>query len=167
MMIPWVKNKAWQPFATYSVMYFETALLTTGITNLTKSLSQRTRPYYYNQAFNPTEKQALGNEYGEHDSFFSGHAAIAFSSAVFLSTTYTQIYGKNSWSKIIWASSIAIATGTTYLRYESGQHFPTDLIAGAAIGASIGYFVPFFHKVNNEKLGLIIAPNQFHFSYRF
>lgn len=166
MMIPPLKNKEWSPFFTYGIMYFETALITTGLTNLTKALSQRNRPFYYNSAFNTHEKQALGEEYGSQDSFFSGHSAIAFSSAVFLSTTYTEIYGNNTWSKIIWASSLAVATSTSYLRYESGQHFPTDLIAGAAIGASIGYLIPYFHKTKNNKLGLVVSPNQFYLSYR-
>ncbi len=167
MMLPSLKNKDWTPFITYGVMYFETALLTTGLTNLTKALSQRIRPYYYNTEFNTNEKQALGEKYGSQDAFFSGHSAIAFSSAVFLSSTYTQIYGSSTWSKIIWASSMAIATSTSYLRYESGQHFPTDLIAGAALGASIGYLVPYFHKKGNNKLGLVIVPNQIYLSYQF
>jgi hypothetical protein len=35
-----------------------------------------------------------------------------------------------------------IATTTALLRVEGGAHFPTDVIAGSAIGAGIGFTVP-------------------------
>lgn len=167
MLISPLLNKQWTPFITYSIMYFEMALLTTGITELTKSLTLRTRPFLYNNNLSLEEKELSANEYGDQDSFFSGHSSIAFASAVFLSKTYTDIYGKSVWSKVIWGSSLTVAGLMAYSRYESGQHFPTDIIAGAALGALVGYAIPHFHHNKGDKLGVVISPNYFHLSYKF
>ena len=40
----------------------------------------------------------------------------------------------------------ALATLTGSFRVFAGQHFMTDVIAGAAIGAACGYLVPLLHQ---------------------
>lgn len=167
MLLPAVKNKHWKDGFTYGMMYFEMALLTTGITELTKSLIQRTRPFLYNTSLSIDDRQGYAKDYGEKDSFVSGHTSLAFASAVFLSKSYTDIYGKSIWSKVIWGTSLSLASLTAYSRYESGQHFPTDIIAGAAIGSLIGYAIPLLHSKEDSKLGMVMSPNQIYISYRF
>ena len=39
-----------------------------------------------------------------------------------------------------------VASATSALRVESGQHFPTDVIAGAGIGIATGVAVPLLHR---------------------
>jgi len=162
------KNKNWSNSITYGVMYFETAMLTFGITNLTKFTTKRTRPYLYNTSLSITEKTELSQNNTVNDSFFSGHTAIAFSTAVFLSKTYTDIFGKNRVSKIIWGSSIAVAGGTGFLRYKAGQHFPTDIIIGAIVGSGIGYLIPVLHKIEtSQNLSFSIFGSCFNIAYHF
>ena len=36
---------------------------------------------------------------------------------------------------------------TGYLRFKAGKHFPTDIIVGYGVGATIGYLVPELHKL--------------------
>ncbi len=167
MLLPQLKYKEWDNMLTYGVMYFEVALLNIGITELSKSLSNRVRPYLYGDNLTISKKNDMIKNENVYDSFFSGHTSAAFSSAVFLSKTYSDIYGKSTWSKVIWISSISLASTVGYLRYESGQHFPTDIIAGAIIGSAIGYLIPVLHKKNSSNLSLSVLPNGFYSVYRF
>jgi len=163
------KNNQWNNSFTYGVMYFEVALVTVGFTDLSKAIIQRKRPYLYNPSLSNIEKQKLISSEGGQDSFFSGTTSISFASAVFLSKTVTDIYGKGILSKIVWTSSLTLASTVAYLRYESGQHFPTDIIAGAAVGSAIGYFIPVLHKKNSKlkNTTLIVLPNSATLAYRF
>ena len=40
---------------------------------------------------------------------------------------------------------------TGYLRVDSSNHFPTDVIVGYIIGAGIGFLIPELHKVQKEN----------------
>ncbi len=162
-------QKEWKNFFTLGTMYAEVALVTVGLTNLTKSIVMRERPYFYNTNINLTEKQEMINDNDVSDSFFSGHTSSAFASAVFLSKTYTDIYGKNTLSKVIWGTSLTVASITGYLRYKSGYHYPTDIIAGALVGSAIGYFVPVLHKQKSKtkNISLNLNSNYMCLTYTF
>jgi membrane-associated phospholipid phosphatase len=161
------KNKQWKNCITYGIMYIEVGLLTIGITDLTKTLVMRKRPYLYNPDVSLPEKEQKIEDDDATDSFFSGHAASAFASAVFFSKTYTDIYGNNTFSKIIWGTSLTLAATTSYLRYRSGYHFPTDVLAGACIGSAIGYLIPVLHKRRSDNFNYALTANSIHLSYSF
>lgn len=165
--VPLVANKKWDNVFTLGLIYAEVTLLTKGLTGITKTLAGRRRPYLYNTDFTPEERFALQQDApAPTASFFSGHSSVTFAFAVLLSKTYTDIYGKNTWSKIIWITSLSAATATAWARVEAGVHYPTDVIAGALIGSAIGYFIPELHKTKNKKVSLVISPSQFIVAYK-
>jgi undecaprenyl-diphosphatase len=63
-------------------------------------------------------------------SFPSGHAAAAFSTAVVLGLTLRQ---KRWWAGLLSGASL-IALSRVYL----GVHYPSDILAGAVLGAAVG-----------------------------
>jgi membrane-associated phospholipid phosphatase len=134
----------WQIIST---IYFETALFATFIPRIVKISSERTRPFVYNPNA-PVNKKL---ESDARHSFFSGHTTWAFASAVFLSTVYDEYFPESPWRNYIWTGSLLMAGTIGYLRYEAGYHFPTDIIAGAAVGTVIGYIIPVIHKSNQNK----------------
>jgi len=162
-----LKNE-WGNTATYGTMYIEVALLTMGITDLTKTLAQRKRPYLYNPHIRLAEKEKM-IESNVYDSFLSGHTSSAFAAAVFFSKTYSDIYGNTTLSKVIWGTSLALASTTGYLRYQSGQHYPSDIIAGAFVGSAIGYLIPVLHKnvSKTKNLSYQITGHSLSLSYNF
>jgi membrane-associated phospholipid phosphatase len=69
---------------------------------------------------------------------------------VFLSTVFSDLYPESHWKYVVWSGSLLAASATAYLRYKSGMHYPSDLIAGAIVGSAIGYLVPVLHR-NKES----------------
>jgi membrane-associated phospholipid phosphatase len=167
--IPQLYNKQWKNLATLGIMYVEVWMFTKGITVLTKSLTGRIRPYLYNTSF--TAEERFGFQGGEapeaSTSFFSGHASGTFAAAVFLGKAFSDIYGRSTWSYLVWGSSLAMATYSAYCRVGAGEHFATDVIAGALVGSAIGYFIPVLHTKKFEKASLSVLPNSFSFVYKF
>ncbi len=124
LIIDQMKSKSWSNAAIYSIMYLESLSVTYGINNLTKSLVHRERPYLYNPGVSVDAKEKLDRKNNSFASFYSGHTAGAFSTAVFISKTYSDIYGKTTMSRVIWGISLSAAASVGYFRYKSGQHFP-------------------------------------------
>ncbi len=126
------------------IMYLETALLNSGLTYLLKNVFGRTRPFVYNDdpdiplelKLSPTAKR----------SFPSGHTSTAFASLVFLATVQTRLHPDSSANGWMWGGCLTAAATTGYLRYRAGMHFPTDIIAGATLGAFAGWVVPQLHE---------------------
>ena len=136
---------------TVGVMYTETMMFTGAASFIAKGLVQRTRPFAYNPTVSIDKKR--GRE--ARRSFFSGHTAAAFSSAVFMSTVFSAYHPKSKWKPVIWTASLLAASTVGVLRYRSGQHFPSDIFAGAVVGSTLGYLIPYMHKAKTAGLSLM------------
>jgi membrane-associated phospholipid phosphatase len=137
-----------------------------GATYLTKVAAARKRPFLYNTDLTPEERLAAGGE--PKSSFFSGHAAAAFTAAAFLSKVFTDVHGPSVWSALVWGSSLSLAAYTSFARVKAGAHFPTDVIAGAAVGFAIGYLVPVLHKKGRgDAVQVAAGPNLVTLNLRF
>jgi membrane-associated phospholipid phosphatase len=100
------------------------AVLSLGFSYLTKYTIQRKRPYEtypYIQAFS-TDKTP---------SFPSNHTSVAFSSATYFSLSYPKWY--------VIVPSYAWASAVAYSRLHLGEHYPTDVLAGALLGAGSAF----------------------------
>lgn len=162
---PLVRGK-WSQALTVTVMFAEAYAIMGGVTYLTKVAAARKRPYLYNTDLTPEER--LGAEDDPKSSFFSGHAAGAFTAATFLSKVFTDVYGPSVWSTLVWASSLSLAAYTSFARVKAGVHFATDVIAGAAVGFAIGYLVPILHKKEwSDRVQVAVGPNVVSLNLRF
>jgi membrane-associated phospholipid phosphatase len=137
-------RKDWQ---TISVMYGETMEWFGAATMIAKGTVQRIRPYVYNPNVSMDEKYSLEAQ----ESFFSAHSTIAFASAVFVSTVYSEYYPDSKWKPYIWTGSLLAASAVGYLRYAAGQHYPSDILVGAIVGSAIGYTIPWLHKTHFDN----------------
>ena len=77
--IPPLLRARWSETLTVAAMFAEAYALMGGVTYLTKVAAARKRPYLYNTDLTPEER--LGAEDDPKSSFFSGHAAAAFTAA--------------------------------------------------------------------------------------
>lgn len=149
-----LSEKARDDAGTITVMYLQILLASTFVASSIKSVS-RVRPLAYNPDTPLEDKLSLKQDL--RGSFPSGHTAWAFSSAVFLSTVYSDYYPNSGWTPYIWGTSLLAATAVGVLRQQSGYHFPTDVLVGAAVGSLIGYAIPYFHRKSGDK-DLSITP---------
>ncbi len=142
----------------YLVMYGETMLLSHSFKELVKSTFPRFRPYNYASGAEDVSESSSESM----QSFFSGHTSSAFSAAAFLSTVYGKTHPEGAGKYFVSIASYSSAAAVGALRIAAGQHFPTDVIAGAAWGTFIGIFIPAIHEVrdgNAENADLLIYPS--------
>ena len=132
---------------TYGLMYAETVAMTYGIKELCKNLVIRERPYLYFDGY-PTEELSNG-DYCR--SFLSGHTALAFASATYLTTVLSTDYKSSGFRVPVIAASYAVATAIATFRVLSGNHYITDVLAGALLGSLCGVAVPLLHTLGNSK----------------
>lgn len=95
-----------------------------------KHTINRDRPYISHPKYVP-------DEYDTSPTFPSGHASSAFSTATSVSLQYKRWY--------IVAPAYIWATGVAYSRVHKGAHYPSDVLAGAVVGAGSAYLS---YKVN-------------------
>ena len=110
----------------------------TALTLITKYVVNRQRPYIKYNFLNPltTEKTP---------SFPSAHTSNSFSLATSLSLEYPKWYVVVP--SYVWASSVA------YSRMHLGVHYPSDIFAGALIGAGSAFISYKLNQIlGNRKL---------------
>jgi membrane-associated phospholipid phosphatase len=136
-----------------AIIYGETLGITWSVTNLTKISFRRPRPRAYrdaeerNAAHLPADITTTDNAL----SFFSGHSSVT--AAVSATATYLA-FSRSPGTPRPWITlgvGILATSLTAYGRVRSGDHFPTDVIAGAMAGAGIGILVPHLQRSDEVK----------------
>ena len=145
-------------------MYAESSSLALTITDITKLAVRRPRPIDYKNCQAASTASAAGCSSTDLGlSFFSGHASTV--AAIGATATYLAFVRAGSRSPRPWITlglATALTTFVSYERVRSGEHFPTDVIAGAMAGAVVGILVPHLHKHQEETppvwIGVMPAP---------
>ena len=125
-------------FAEDATVIAEAAALTSAATEWTKVLFHRPRPFLYL----PTSTGPATADDGR--SFPSSHTSLAFAAAAAYASVLHRrgLAGRN---KLQIVALFTAATATGILRVVAHRHFPTDVVAGAALGFAIGWAVPAVH----------------------
>lgn len=138
----------WQ---TCALMYAETMALAVILPAYGKGTVERNRPYVYNPEV-PMDRKTTSDA---KKAFFSRHACAAFASASFLSTLYGDYHPGSAARRYVWAGTLIAAAAVGFMRCEAGEHYPTDVIAGAIVGSAIGYAIPRLHRASSNRLSLV------------
>lgn len=125
-----------------AIMWTETLVITVTLTDLTKLLAKRSRPFVYNPRADLGEKQRIG----ARQSFLSGHTSMAAGFSFFSAKVFNDLFPDSKAKPWVWGGAAAVPAIVGFFRYRSGKHFPTDILAGYALGSLIGWGVPQFHK---------------------
>jgi membrane-associated phospholipid phosphatase len=112
-----------------------------------KYFFQRARPSH----FDPPNSTHWDGVFGkwEYDAFPSAHSLLSFAMATVIATEYKETV----WVPVLCYS---LATMASLSRIQHGDHWPTDVLIGAAIGFGIGKFI---HRTSKKP-----AP-QLHLSF--
>lgn len=149
-----INKRARKDFLVVGFIYAETALLTLGVTELTKGLSKRARPYVYN----PDVSMSRKTERDARLSFFSGHTSITTALCFTTAKIFSDYSDNPTHEALVWTAAALVPIATGHLRYQAGKHFPSDVIAGYFIGGAIGYLVPWLHRRKPLVKGMSWAP---------
>lgn len=140
----------WRGGLADGVVVAESLAVTLAAGLLLKMAVSRPRPYMYGEAASLELRE--GRDGGQ--SFPSGHAGL---SAALTTSLFAVLRARHPGSPWPW---VALGIGTIATgfvgagRVLSGKHFPTDVIAGVAIGAAIGFMVPALH----DRRDVQVAP---------
>jgi membrane-associated phospholipid phosphatase len=118
-------------------------LVTAGVTALLKDTTGRTRP------------NGSGNK-----SFPSGEASAAFSSVALSNRNLDSIELPQEVRIPLKVVNILMGTGVAWARVEAGAHFPSDVLAGAAIGNFLSVTVhdAFLNLPKDKGYGFSVSP---------
>ncbi|MCE5252227.1 phosphatase PAP2 family protein [bacterium] len=144
------RKGSWYYLVTSAVLYAEASLIVNSATDIAKNTFGRYRPYVYNDAVPLERRTSLAGT----KSMWSGHAANAFQGAVLGGYMFQKYNPGSRWTKPVWCIGLPCATATAVLRVRAGQHFPTDVVVGAAFGSLCGWFIPWMHIENHTALSM-------------
>jgi membrane-associated phospholipid phosphatase len=138
------------------IMYAEAATITQAVTNLAKIAFRRPRPIAYIERNEYLAKGGDVNTYDNSDtdsalSFFSAHTSQV--AAMSAAATYIA-FSRSPKTIRPWITLGVGAALTSFVAYErvrSGNHFPTDVIAGALAGSAVGGLVVHLHREDSVK----------------
>jgi len=100
------------------------AITTSSLTSLLKSATDRLRP-----------------DGSDYESFPSGHASRAFAYCAGSRRNLEATELGPGWRIGLTAGFETLAAGTAWARVEAQKHYPTDVLAGAALGNYVGLFL--------------------------
>jgi membrane-associated phospholipid phosphatase len=142
----------WDAALVDGILYAESASLTLALTDFSKIAVRRARPVAYkNCAAGNSQAASRCSSTDLELSFFSGHASTV--AALGATATYLAFAREGSAAPRPWitlAASVALTSFVSVERVRAGQHFPTDVLAGAFTGATVGILVPHLHKHMRE-----------------
>jgi membrane-associated phospholipid phosphatase len=124
-------------FGEEMLLVVESSAVSLALTQGTKYLFRRERPWAH--AGDPPRGEHLGSRDASL-SFVSGHASVAFALAV--STGSLASLRGDGGKEWVWATGLTLAAASGYLRIAADRHYFTDVVAGAALGATVGWVVP-------------------------
>ncbi len=137
-------------FLKLTFLYWE-AMSITGLlgTNATYHVD-RFRPYaYFHDSHGVLDNGApLGVA---KNSFYAGHVQIVSTPTFFLAKVFADYHPDSKIKWVFYGVATVSTAGMAYMRIQSGEHFPTDVIIGAVTGALAGILVPQFHKTKSTK----------------
>lgn len=111
-------------------------VLNAGVVYSLKYAIDRKRPFEDHPNYQPYEADNT-------PSMPSGHAAFAFTTATTLTLQYKKWY--------VAAPAYVWATGVAYSRVHLGEHYPSDVLAGAAVGAGAAAATYYLNQWLNGK----------------
>ncbi len=151
---PTIVHQDFGTMFTIGMMYGQTLMLSYGVKETVLHAFPRYRPQSY---YDDTPSDLLTKQ-GSRKSFPSGHAAHTFAAATFATTVFSRMHPESPYRYALATGSYGLAGTVAALRVYSGRHFLTDVLAGAAWGSFVGWFVPRLHLVEREERSVGLAP---------
>ena len=98
----------------------------------------------------------------DHSSFPSRHSSTGFARATLAGRNVGALPLGDHTKTVMKVGVMTLAAGTAWARVEAQKHFPSDILAGAALGNFIASFAhdAFLGSADDRKIGLSVAPSR-------
>jgi membrane-associated phospholipid phosphatase len=147
-------KKMRKDYAELLFLYTQAMSITGALYGSSAHYFPRLRPLVYD-ANSPMDVRQSSNS---RNSFFAGHVALVATSTFFMARVFADYHPESGLKWVMYAAAVVATAGTAYMRQKAGEHFPSDIIVGTAVGTLTGLLVPALHKsklIKNKKLSLI------------
>ena len=135
-----------QHFGILATMWLQTNVAAYVGTGICKAATLRTRPYVYNLNAPLSEKTTAD----ARQSFFSRHTSMAAANTFLAAHVISSYYTPSPFTYSVWTAAAIVPAAVGYFRVSSGEHFPTDVIAGYIYGAGCGLLIPYVHTLHKK-----------------
>lgn len=129
----------------------EAVLATSAVVVLTMMAVRRPRPFAYGEEA-PLSARLDGNA---GLAFPSGHTANAFAATLATFHSLHTHHPRSAWPWVFLGGGVLLSSAVGASRVLAGDHFPSDVVAGAVLGTTIGWLVPELHRI---APGVSVAP---------
>lgn len=141
---------ATRAFAQDLTVLTETVMVSTLLQQVANFGVQRPRPRTY------AGEPSFVNSGNGYLSFYAGHVSTTAAALSAASFTIGRRYDEHVWP---WVVTGVVTASVGVERVLAGQHFPSDVLAGALVGLGVGIAVPWLHaRAPGAKLTLVPAP---------
>lgn len=125
---------------THGVIYAESVTLSVTLTDIVKTASRRPRPYTRAPGF-------VWEEADDQMSFPSGHTSTAGALTFSLAHQIVRTQDLSVGAQLAAYGLATAYTATTgALRVAAAKHYPSDVVIGGLLGATVGIVVPELHR---------------------
>jgi membrane-associated phospholipid phosphatase len=141
---------AWQGYADDMLVLAEVVAINGALNQVVKLAVRRPRPTVYDVPASSPEISQSGN----YLAFYSGHTSTAFAVGMAYATTYSLRHPDSRSRGQVFGVAAVAAGSVGVMRVLAGQHFPSDVLAGALVGGALGLVIPRLHRGR----GLALVP---------
>ncbi len=143
-------------FLTDIVIVLESMGWSAFLSHLARFGFRRPRPYLYYDGIYSEQRGGADAE----SSFWSGHVAELMAFSVSTAYIFMQRHHSGPAVVVMWVALVGAGVADAIFRVGSGDHFLSDVVAGAAVGAGTGLIIPWLHPRKPPKVMLVPTSTQ-------
>jgi len=135
-------------------LYAEAMSITGALYGSAAHYFPRLRPLVYDTRSPMDVRQASNSR----NSFFAGHVALVATSTFFMARVFADYHPESRLKWVLYGAAGVATAATGYMRHKAGEHFPSDILVGTAVGTLTGLLTPALHThklIKNQKLSFI------------
>ena len=142
-------RRDWAPLL---LLFLETQAITSNLFSWGAAVHiDRIRPLVYHPDVPYDDKTFKRNK----NSFYSGHTSSSASASFFTAKVYCDYHPELGNKKyLVYSLALIPPVYTGFFRYKGMKHFPTDVLTGLVVGASVGILIPHLHKKTRSNLSV-------------
>ncbi|MEP7121545.1 MAG: phosphatase PAP2 family protein [Byssovorax sp.] len=140
----YLKRKSPDVAAQMVQMDLEALAVNAFLSSLVSNVTGRERPYGRLCDADPAKQTFDCSSTSRYRSFFSGHSSTTFTSAGLVCSHHMHfnLFGGGAADTLACVTALLAAGATASLRVAADQHYLTDVMVGSAVGAAMGFGVP-------------------------